>query len=513
MSVNPSPAAPAAPPTPAAGAPTPSSMSLPGKIPRTTYLLFAIVCVGTSLGSLTQTALNTMAAEVLADLGTDIGWGQWLTTAYIFSMGVAVPLASYLQRKFSVRTLLLGAFSLYLAGSLCDFLALNFPMLIVGRVLEAVATGILMPLVQTIAMTRFPENRHGTAMGIAGIALGFAPNIGPTVGGMLIGAVGWRFLFLVLSAASALLLVATFAIVRGREARQPAARLEVRSLVLAAAGFGGLLAGFTDAANYEPASPFVWVPAAVGAVCLVLFIQRQRRVAHPLMNLGIFAYRTYRVSFVTQLFLYGCFLGMTLIIPLFVIEAGGHTTLEAGLVLLPGALAALVFEPLAGVASDWFGPRRVGLFGATFLVAGAVPLALVPASAPLWIAALLQTLRCVGLTTLIPTTTAWGLGELRREGITTDGSASMIMSRQIAAALATAVMVLLIKQCSPAAAPELGYHLALGFSGLLALLVLATVALFIRERETKEDGEEAVAESRRFPESAKEKEPEALAQD
>ena len=206
-------------------------------------------------------------------------------------------------------------------------------------------------------------------------------------------------------------------------------------------------------------------------------------------------------------------MGMTLIIPLFVIEAGGHTTLEAGLVLLPGALAALVFEPLAGVASDWFGPRRVGLFGAAFLVAGAVPLALVPASAPLWIAALLQTLRCVGLTTLIPTTTAWGLGELRREGITTDGSASMIMSRKIAAALATAVMVLLIKQCSPAAAPELGYHLALGFSGLLALLVLATVALFIRERETKEDGEEAVAESRRFPESAKEKEPEALAQD
>ena len=142
MSVNPSPAAPAAPPTPAAGAPPPSSMSLPGKIPRTTYLLFAIVCVGTSLGSLTQTALNTMAAEVLADLGTDIGWGQWLTTAYIFSMGVAVPLASYLQRKFSVRTLLLGAFSLYLAGSLCDFLALNFPMLIVGRVLEAVATAV-----------------------------------------------------------------------------------------------------------------------------------------------------------------------------------------------------------------------------------------------------------------------------------------------------------------------------------------------------------------------------------
>lgn len=149
------------------------------------YALFAIVVVGTGLGGMTQTALNAMADVVLGDLGTEIGWGQWLATISIFCMGAAVPLASYVQRKLSVRSLILYSYGLYLIGSLCDCLAANFPMLIIGRVLEALGTGVLMPLLQTIAMTRFPENCHGTAMGIAGIALGFAPNIGPVVGGAL----------------------------------------------------------------------------------------------------------------------------------------------------------------------------------------------------------------------------------------------------------------------------------------------------------------------------------------
>lgn len=450
--------------------------------PLATYVLFGIVTVATALGGMTQTALNTVAAEVLADLGTEIGWGQWLTTAYMFSMGVAVPLAAFLSKRFSVRALVVGSLLLYLVGSLCDFMAVGFGMLLIGRVLEAVATGILMPLLQTIAMTRFPENRHGTAMGIAGIALGFAPNIGPTIGGALMQAIGWRFMFLVLAAASMLLLALALVAVREREVRDPQARLEAPSLLLAGFGFGGLLVCFTDAANYPLAHPLVWGPLIVGAVCLTLFLRRQRRVGNPLVNLGIFDSRQYRVCFAVQCLLYGCFVGMTLIIPLFVIDGCGYSSLEAGLVLLPGALAALVFEPGAGAASDRFGPRRVAIFGGVFLALGAVSMAVLPTDAPLWAAAVSQTLRCVGLTTLIPTTTAWGLSELGKRGITTDGSSFMIMSRQIAAALATAVMVLLIVHFTTAATPELGYHLGLGFSGLLGVLTLLGAVAFIRER-------------------------------
>lgn len=447
---------------------------------RKTCALFALVVVGTGLGGMTQTALNTMAPVVLADLGEGIGWGQWLTTLYIFAMGAAVPLASFVQRRFSVRRLMLASFGLYLMGSICDAAAVSFAMLLIGRVLEALATGILMPLLQTIAMTRFPENRHGTAMGVAGIALGFAPNIGPVVGGALCAAAGWRALFLILSGASALLLLGTVLLVDERTAKEPSARLDGASLTLSTLGFGGVLLGFTAAANLPLAHPLVWVPVLVGAACIGLFVRRQRSVTRPLIDLRIFSFPTYRRAMVVQCLLYGCFVGMTLIIPLTVMEGGGHTVLEAGAVLFPGAFAALIFEPGAGAASDRFGVRKVAISGGCFLAAGAVGIAFVPLSAPLWVFAAFQTIRCVGLTTLIPCTTAWGLGPLGREGITPDGSAALIMMRQIFAALATACMVFLSEAFAGSGLPDLGFHAALGFSGVLGAMTLAFAIAFVR---------------------------------
>lgn len=448
---------------------------------RYTCYLFGIVVVGTGLGGMTQTALNTMASVVLDDLGTDIGWGQWLATLYIFAMGAAVPMASFLQRRFSIRTLMLIAYGLYLAGSLCDFLAVSFAMLLVGRVLEALATGVLMPLLQTIAMTRFPEGRHGTAMGVAGIALGFAPNMGPVAGGALCDAVGWRAMFLILAIASAVLLLLTAVVVRERTAADPALRLSWSSLALSTVGFGGLLLGFTAAANVPLGDPLVWAPVAVGALCVALFLRRQGSLVNPLVNMGIFAFRPYRRALVVQCALYGCFMGMTLIIPLAVIEGAGHTAFEAGAVLFPGALAALVFEPGAGAASDRFGVRRVAIFGAAFLVVGAVGITFVPLGAPLWAFAAFQMLRCVGLTTLIPSTTAWALGPLGPKGLTPDGSSALIMTRQIFAALATAVMVFLVKLGESLGLAAAGFHWALGFSGILSLACLLSVILFVRK--------------------------------
>ena len=450
--------------------------------------LFTIVVIGTGLGGMTQTALNTMAAEVLADLSTDIGWGQWLTTIYIFCMGAAVPLASYVQRKLSVRSLILISYGLYLTGSRCDFAAVNFPMLIIGRVMEAVATGILMPLLQTIAMTRFPATMHGTAMGFAGIALGFAPNMGPVLGGAIATTVGWRFLFLILSAASALLIAGTLAMVRERDVKDSTATLDGLSLCLSTFGFGGLLLSFTAAANMALSEPLVWGSLVIGVICLVIFVRRQKTLRLPLVNLHIFDFKGYRANLISQCFLYGCFVGMTLIIPLTVVEAGGHTSFEAGLVLFPGALVALVFEPGAGWLSDRFGTRRVAIAGGFLLSLGAVAIAFVPVSAPLWIFALCQAVRCMGLTTLIPSTTAAALSPLGKEGITTDGSATLIMCRQISAALATAIMIFLLKLFTTPDTPVLGYAMALGFSGLLAILCLLCVVLFVHDKKEVSDG-------------------------
>lgn len=453
-------------------------------VSRKTVVLYAIVVVATGLGGMTQNALNTMEALVLADFGTDLSYGQLLTTLYMLSMGVVVPLASYLNRRFSVRTLICAALSCFLCGSVCDMLAINFPMLLIGRVLEAGATGVLMPLLQTIAMTRFPASKHGTAMGIAGISLGFAPNVGPTIGGALITVASWRFLFVILAGISALLLVATLAGVKERDVADAHARLESRSLAYVALAFCGLQLGFTNAASWHLAHPFVWAPVVLGALFLVMFLKRQRKVNVPLIDLRVFEQRPFRVALLAQCLLYGCTMGMSLAIPLFVIEGCGHSAVEAGLVLFPGALVALVCEPSAGAASDRFGARRVCLFGGALLLVGALGAALVPADAPLWVPAFWQAVRCAGMTTLIPTTTSYGLSALGKSGLTPDGSSVLIMSRQLATSLSTAVMVLLITAFAMATplGAALGYHLAFGFSALLGAGVLVCSCVFVREK-------------------------------
>lgn len=442
------------------------------------YLVFAIVIIGTSLGSLTQTALNTMASDVLADLGTNINWGQWLTTAYMLTMGIAVPLASFLIKRLSIKQLLTTAFLLFIAGALCDTVAWNFPTLLIGRVLEAGATGLLMPLVQTLAMTSFPEGRNATAMGIAGIALGFAPNFGPTLGGLCIASIGWRALFLSMAVFAFMLFAATMAFLGKGEASDSAAKLEVPSLVLAAFAFGGLQLGLTNASSFPILHPLVVAPIIVGALCLIAFIMRQLRIEKPLIKMSVFKSPNYPASFVAQCFLYASFLGTTLVVPLFIENVCGGSTLDAGIVLLPGTFTALVLEPIAGVAADRYGVRPILFTGGIFLAIGGLAMATLNADAPLWLATACHATRMVGVALLIGPLTSWGLQGLGER--TSDGSAFVIMSRQISAALSTAIMIFLITSFEGTADPLIGYHLGLGFSGLCGALSFACIAAKIR---------------------------------
>lgn len=328
---------------------------------RRTYIMFAIVTLACAFGSLAQTATNSMLGGVQASFGTDENTGQWLTTIYMLTIGITVPLVTHLSRRFSVRRLILVSLAFTLVGLLVSAVAPTFLALVCGRVLQAIGTGITLPILQTIAMTRFPPGQNATAMGIAGIAMGFAPNIGPLIGGVLVGTLGWRSFFWMLLAAAAALAVATLLLVSRHEHKPQDAHLDFASFLLSTLGFGGLLLGFSNAANMPLAEAAVWLPALVGVVCLVWFIARQRRIEHPLISMDIFGLRTYVVSFVAQNCLFASFMGITLIVPLFVINVMQLTPVDAGLVFLPVTVLAIVFNPLAGILSDKIGaPRRRG---------------------------------------------------------------------------------------------------------------------------------------------------------
>ena len=449
-----------------------------------TYALFAIVVFACALGSLTQTVMNSMLEGVRADFGVDASIGQWLTTIYMLALGITVPAVTFLSQRFSIRNVVFLALALLLAGGVVDVFAPTFEVLVLGRVLQAVGAGITLPVLQSIAMMRFPRGQNGTAMGIAGIAMGFAPNIGPLIGGALVDTWGWRSFFVIFIAVVCILIFATFCLVESEEAPMRDARFEIVSFLYSTLGFGGLLLAFSNAASMSVASPLVWLPAIVGVVCLVLFVVRQKRIEHPLISMRIFRSAHFRASFVAQNCLFASFMGITLIVPLYVQGLLGASAVEAGIVFVPATILAVIVNPLAGILSDKVGVRPVVLVAAVLLSVGAVSMAFVDAGTPLWALTLMQTIRGMGVSALIGPLNSWGMGGLPRE-IMMDASAFFAAVRQACASLGTALMVLAITSLSAMAQTGavdavFAYQAAFGISAVLAICVLAVAAAKVR---------------------------------
>ena len=371
------------------------------------YGLFAIVVLGSALGNLSQTAVNAMLSEIMLEFDMSVDLGQWLTTSYMLVLGVTVPVATYLSRRFSVRQHVFIGLAFFLVGAVLDLLAPNFGVMLAGRVCQAMSTGMLMPLLQTIAMTGFPPGRQATAMGVAGIAMGFAPNIGPTIGGALAASWGWRSYFVLLVVITLVLGVAAVVAIKPSEASDRAARLDATSLTFSTLGFGGVLLAFSDASSFSVASPFVWAPLVLGVVFLVLFVRRQNRVDEPLVSMKIFSSAQYRAGFIAQNLLNASFMGVTLVLPLYVEGLCGGTALDAGIVLLPGTVAALVLNPLAGFLTDRVGVRPVAVVSGAFLATGAVLTVFLRADTPLVTVMLFQAVRAMGVSGLVGPLTSW----------------------------------------------------------------------------------------------------------
>lgn len=446
---------------------------------RQTIVLFSIVVIASSVGNLSQTGLNAMLTSVCADFGIAETLGQWLSTLYMLMLGIVVPLATYLMGRFRLKDLTQASIIIFCVGSFVCALAPGFAVLLAGRLMQAVSAGVLLPLVQTVAMVRFPEGRKATAMGVAGIAMGFAPNIGPTIGGAMVEGLGWRsFFWLVLALGLACAVVCQFAVKRREDASYPA-DFDVLSFVLSAVGFCGLLAGASEASSVSSfASPRIWAPVIVGAAFLALFVRRQKRLECPLIDMAIFKEESFVVGFWALNFLFASFMGITLLIPLYIEGLCGGDSMLAGMALLPGTIAALIMNPLAGVLVDKIGVRPVCLFGGAFLAVGASLMAIFcDANTPFWLTCAMQGVRAAGVSTLIGPLTTYSLSRLSGRRVS-DGSGFGAAVRQACASIGMAGMVFFA--ASGVFAGEAAFHAAFAFSAFFAIVCFGTIVAKVR---------------------------------
>ncbi|RZI95338.1 MAG: DHA2 family efflux MFS transporter permease subunit, partial [Microbacterium sp.] len=377
---------------------------------RVVWLLLAAAFVAI----LNETTMGVAIPHLIDDLGITAVAAQWLTTAFMLTMAVVIPITGFLLRRFTTRQVFITAMSLFSLGTLLAVLSPGFSMLLVARVVQAMGTAIMMPLLMTTLMTIVPPHSRGRMMGRVSIVMSLAPAIGPTLSGVLLQTLDWRWIFGIVLPIALLALGMGARWIRnlGETMHAP---IDVPSVILSAFGFGGIVYGLSqiggaashggataaDAASASTSTITLIVAFAVGVVALAIFLRRQailQRDDDALLDLRVFRDRNFSLAIGQMALLSMAFFGTITVIPLYMQRALEHTPLETGLAVLPGSLLMGLAGPIIGRIYDARGTRVLLVPGAVVAVAMLWVFALTfTATTPLWYIVIAQTLLSLGL--------------------------------------------------------------------------------------------------------------------
>jgi DHA2 family lincomycin resistance protein-like MFS transporter len=329
-------------------------------------IMFALI-IGMFVAALNETLMGNALPELMKSFGVSAATGQWLSTAYMLVVGVLVPVTAILQQWFTTRQLFLSAMSLFFAGTVTSAVSPEFGVLLVGRIIQAIGTGMLLPLVMNVIMTIYPPEKRGGAMGMLGLVVMFAPAIGPTISGLIVDGLSWRWLFY-LVIPFALLSIAIGAVVLKNVAEVTRPRVDLLSIVLSTIGFGGIVYGFSRAGEHGWSEPEVLWTIAAGGVSLLLFVWRQLLLKQPVMDLRAFRYPTFALVAVLLFVLMMTFFSSAIMLPMFMQGVLMVTAFKSGLILLPGGIVNGLMAPVSGKLFDKFGPRVLVIPGLAVVV-------------------------------------------------------------------------------------------------------------------------------------------------
>lgn len=393
------------------------------------------------IGMFSETALNVALSDLMTVLHIEPATVQWLTTGYLLTLGILVPVSGLILQWFTTRQLFVTAICFSILGTLIAALAPNFEILLLARVVQAIGTGIMLPLMFNTILVIFPPEKRGAAMGIIGLVIMFAPAIGPTIAGLLIEHLSWHWIFwmslpfLVIS-----LLCGIFFMQNVSEITKP--KIDVLSIILSSVGFGGIVFGFSSAGEGSGgwSSTKVIVSIAVGVVALILFAFRQLRMKEPMINLRAFKYPMFTLGTLMVFICMMIILSSMLVLPMYLQMGFGKTAFYAGLIMLPGGIINGIMSPIMGRLFDKYGPKWLVFPG--FLIAAAMLWffsGITPTSAIILVI-VLHTCLMIGISMIMMPAQTNGLNQLPKQYYP-DGTAIMNTLQQVAGAIGTALAV------------------------------------------------------------------------
>ncbi len=447
--------------------------------------MVVVLLTGTFIAVLNATLLTPALPTIMADLKISSTTVQWLTSGYALTEAVVIPLAAYLMGRFPTRKLFMGGMTLFALGSLVAAVSPFFGLLLVGRVMQACATGFVMPMVFSVILLVIPRERRGAAMGIIGLIIGFAPAIGPSLSGILVDCVGWRAIFVIVTCIAVIIVLAAAKFLKsfGDFKRT---KFDALSVVLSTVGLVCLLYGLSSISSSDNIAVNVGL-IVVGLVLVALYAHRQLHLDEPMLRVDILKTRNYRTVVIIIAFFQAALVGMETIMPLYIQGVLGQSATVSGLTLLPGALIGAVTGMFAGRLFDRFGVRLPVLIGSVVILCGVVGFTQFHSDSSNIFVMVVYAVLAVGMQFTMTPVNTWGVNSLPNNAIQHAQSTSNTIN-QVAASFGTTLLVSIAASVS-AAATDLsgveqtfaGYHMSFCTTAGLAACAVILIVCFVRD--------------------------------
>ncbi|HCT8720149.1 TPA: DHA2 family efflux MFS transporter permease subunit [Staphylococcus aureus] len=401
--------------------------------------ILAALLFGMFIAILNQTLLNVALPKINTEFNISASTGQWLMTGFMLVNGILIPITAYLFNKYSYRKLFLVALVLFTIGSLICAISMNFPIMMVGRVLQAIGAGVLMPLGSIVIITIYPPEKRGAAMGTMGIAMILAPAIGPTLSGYIVQNYHWNVMFYGMFIIGILAILVGFVWFKLYQyTTNPKA--DIPGIIFSTICFGALLYGFSEAGNKGWGSVEIETMFAIGIIFIILFVIRELRMKAPMLNLEVLKFPTFTLTTVINMVVMLSLYGGMILLPIYLQNLRGFSALDSGLLLLPGSLIMGLLGPFAGKLLDTIGLKPLAIFGIAVMTYATWELTKLNMDTPYMTIMGIYVLRSFGMAFIMMPMVTAAINALPGR-LASHGNAFLNTMRQLAGSIGTAILV------------------------------------------------------------------------
>ena len=397
--------------------------------------------LASSIVTIAQSIITTGVVYLISDFSVSSTQAQWSYSAFLLVVGVMIPLSAYISRRFTARTIFLFSLTVFLLGSIICYFSTSRIVLIIGRILQAIGNGVIMPYVQILLLKSIPEEKWQTYMGVYGLVLAIAPVIGSFIGGFVITIYGWRELFSFFTIATIILLILGVIFVKDNTPTEDYP-LDYPSVVLSIIGCAGIMLGFTNVADYGFTHYWVILPIIIGIITLTLFVKRQSKLDKPLINLSILKNKYFTVGTIFICILFSCLNGCTALMPIFIQGIAYNSAIISASVLLPGGLLIIIFNIIGPLLTNRIGIKKVLIMGCVFSIIGFASMMFYTQDSSFEFMTITQSIRYIGVGLALMPATTWTLTMVSDK--VEDGTAVNNTLRQIFAAIGSSIVVVIV---------------------------------------------------------------------